>query len=167
MRGLAQAIRNKTAIRNMKAIRSLAQAIRKKTAIRKNYPGEGSHHICSNRNGNSLQLTACSDVVVIGCTRAARNHPDGIRKFELTSLVVLLIYTRVCFFLGLGLFIRASREASFCWNYKSTHCSSTKMAIDSRSPWFDVAKLQFVEKPTGSVTDVSPRLMMSPHTHCL
>ena len=98
----------------------------------------------------------------------SRIYPDGIRRFELTSLVLLLIYTQAfVFFLGLGLFIRALREVSFCWNYKSTHCSSTKMAIDSRSPWFDVAKLQFVEKPTGSVTDVSPRLMMSSHTHCL
>ena len=97
----------------------------------------------------------------------SRIYPDGIRRFELTSLVLLLIYTRVCFLPGLGLFIRASRGVSFCWNDKSTHCSSTKMAIDSRSPWFDVAKLQFVEKPTGSLTDVSPRLMMSSHTHCL
>ena len=97
----------------------------------------------------------------------SRIYPDGIRRFELTSLVLLLIYTRVCFLPGLGLFIRASRGVSFCWNDKSTHCSSTKMAIDSRSPWFDVAKLQFLEKPTGSLTDVSPRLMMSSHTHCL
>ena len=57
---------------------------------KKNYPGEGSHHICIYRHRYILKMSMYSAVVFINVLAGGWNHADGIRNWWLTSLVGLL-----------------------------------------------------------------------------